>query len=139
MRKSLLVSILLLTVAGCGDDDPVALEPSVRANLVIDFEPWESEVRRHVSVEILRGIYENQLRYFHDLPQEGVVEISMTLPCVGDLLYSPIRVGASAPHSYGTARLDGFACTEKRQVVSEWLVIDNLGPGCADPAFLNPC
>jgi len=40
MRKSLLATILLATVVGCGDDG-TGPEQTVEANLIIDFDAWD--------------------------------------------------------------------------------------------------
>ena len=138
MRKSLLLTILLVAALGCGDDGGLGPEPSVRANLIIDFEAWDQEgqERRGVRISIVRDVAE--FRYFENLPQEGVVTITTNLPCSGDLLYDPIAVHVWGIGVSGTTWLDGFACTEEPQVVE---IVQLVVPGgCINPDnWLGDC
>lgn len=139
MRKSLLLTILLATLIGCGDD-AVAPEPSVRANLIIDFEGWDQEgqERRQVQITVVRNPI-SDIRYFEDLPQEGVVTITTTLPCSGDHLWEPIIVDARGVGVSGSKWLEGFACTEEAQIVEVPLVTIPIG-GCINPDnWLGDC
>jgi hypothetical protein len=119
MRKSLLFPIIFLVFAGCGDD-PWTPDRTVEANLIIDFDAWdetEGAYRRSVSVVVMTPDGQHDRRRFADLPQEGPVVITTDLPCVGDLLFDPIRVEGDGYSVSSSTYLDGYACTEEPQVV----------------------
>jgi hypothetical protein len=120
MRKSLLFLIILLAIAGCGDDPVGPEKRTVQATLILEYSAWdqEGEARRYVEVWIYSTTTEPpEIRLFADLPQEGPVVISTILPCFGDNLDHLIGVHASGTEVSSSASVYDLTCSEEPQSV----------------------
>lgn len=126
MRKSLLLTILVLLAMGCSEPDT-----RVQANFLIDWGAWNLEPNELRSADVS---WNGDVKFFRNIRSE-TFEISLDLPCVGDLL-ARVTVYSEASEKAGRVVLDGFACSESLQTVSEW---DTIYPkGWGEGICINP-
>jgi hypothetical protein len=131
MRMSLLFTLLVLFATACSQP-----ESTVQANLLVDFDSWSLEPDELRSVDVH---FPGGPKYFRNLRDE-LVEIRVTLPCSDDLL-NGVSVHSETSNKIGRASLDGFACTEEPQTVSNWdYVGPKIGGMCVNPNnWLGDC